>query len=87
VPGDQYHAAGTDPSAEQTETLPEKPAGPVAFYGEQTEFSAANDSASGKFSFAGCNRDRHERTGTAERCTFQALKLRFALQFGAFAQT
>jgi hypothetical protein len=86
VSGDQNNTARKDPPAQQAETFPDHPSGPVPFYGEQAELPAAYDSALGKLAFAGRNGNRHKRTGTAEWRTFQAFKLRFALQFGAFTQ-
>ena len=82
----QYSTARQDPPAEQAETFPHQPAGTVPFHGEQTEFPAAYNSESGKFSLARCDGNCHKQPCTAEGCTFQALKLRLALQFGAFAQ-
>lgn len=83
---DQYCGTGQDPPAEQAETFPHQPAGAVSFYGEQTEFSAAYYSEPGEFSFTRCDGNCHKQPCPAEGCTFQALKLRLALQFGAFAQ-
>ena len=84
--GYQHHATRKDPPAEQAETLPHHSAGAVPFHGEQAEFSAANDPALGKFSFTGYDGNRHKCPCAAEGRTFQALKLRFELQFGAFTQ-